>query len=363
MSRALDRKTAPNHAFSADAGPRGDEGEPELNLTLSGIAAHCDPSFCGDWDGAKYRVSSPEMHMSNRAAKFVTAIFASLLAGAPLTTVSYGAADDCLSGPKDETPEGSHWYYRIDRATKRHCWYLREQIAAPLQITAPISPPSAKPASPKAEATPQRSIADARAELPPQTRVEKQENLFTGQQTTAAAPYAAGALNNPRPSAVDANMLSSVIASRWPGQSGANPPTNPAPDADNPAPRANSTSRTQPPSVLAAGQYAAADLSSQTSTHAVPVRLVGLMGALALAGIALASVIRKPGGRRRHRQAKLRVRRDTIWEPTDDDRIVLSAPPGADILPRRTGFACDRAGDRDDRIAEFFSQLSRRAPT
>jgi hypothetical protein len=311
----------------------------------------------------KPRVSSPEMHMPSRTAKFALAIFVSLLAGAPLTTISYSAAsaaNDCLSGPKDETPEGSHWYYRIDRATKRHCWYLREEVGRPLQITAPNSPPSAKPPSPKAEATTQRTIADARAELLPQTRVEPENSIIAGQQGPAATASVAGMENNRRANTREANMLSPVIASRWPDQSGANPSTNPAPDAGNPA--ARSTSRAPPPSVRAAGQHAAADLPLQTSAYSVPVRLAVLMGALALAGI-IASAILKPRRPRRPRQAKVRVRRDTIWEPTDDDRIVLSAPPGADVLPRRTGFARDRTGNRDDRIAEFFSQLSWRAPT
>jgi hypothetical protein len=34
------------------------------------------------------------------------------------------AADDCLAGPNAATPQGSHWYYRVDRATHRECWYL-----------------------------------------------------------------------------------------------------------------------------------------------------------------------------------------------------------------------------------------------
>jgi hypothetical protein len=300
--------------------------------------------------------------MSNRTAKFVSALFVSVLAGVPLTTISQSAVDDCLSGPRDETPEGSHWYYRIDRATKRHCWYLREEGGKPLQITAPNSPSSAKPASPKAEATMQRSIADARAALPPQTRVRPENNLFAGQQITAAVPNGAGMENNQPASAGDANMLSSVIASRWPSEPGANPSTDPAPDAGERTPRANPTLRVQPPTVFAAGQYAVADLLSQTSAYSVPIRLAALMGALALAGI-IASVALKPGGPRRPRQAKIRVRRGTIWEPTDDDRIVLSAPADADVPSRRTGRTRDRTGDRDDRIAEFFWQLSRRAPT
>lgn len=297
--------------------------------------------------------------MSNRTAKFVSALFVSLLAGALLNTISQSAADDCLSSPRDETPEGSHWYYRIDRTTKRHCWYLRGEDGKPLQITAPSSPPSAKPVLPKAESTMQRSIADARAALPPQTPVDQEKDLFTGQQ---AVSNGAGMANNQPASAGDANTLSSVIASRWPEEPGANPSTDPAPEAGNRAASANSTLRAQPPTVLAAGQNAVADLLSQTSAYPVSVRLAVLMAALALTGV-IASAALKPGRPRRPRHAKIRVRRDSIWEPTDDDRIVLSAPPDAHGPSRRVGRARDRTGDRDDRIAEFFAQMSRRAST
>jgi len=34
------------------------------------------------------------------------------------------AADECLSKPGASAPQGSHWYYRINRADRRHCWYL-----------------------------------------------------------------------------------------------------------------------------------------------------------------------------------------------------------------------------------------------
>ncbi len=139
---------------------------------LSEIAAHCDPSSRGE-PGAK-RIAHRSSHhgdanMQNRTAKFVSAIFASLLAGMPLTTVSQSAvpaADDCLSKPKGQAPEGSHWYYHIDRVSKRHCWYLgdqRERLSrAKPQNTAPI----ADPASPQKETATQRPVTDAYAELP-----------------------------------------------------------------------------------------------------------------------------------------------------------------------------------------------------
>src|SRR5262245_27399066 len=38
------------------------------------------------------------------------------------------AADECLSKPNGPTPQGQHWYYRIDHANNgRQCWYLRAE--------------------------------------------------------------------------------------------------------------------------------------------------------------------------------------------------------------------------------------------
>src|SRR5260370_32290185 len=91
--------------------------------------------------------------MSNRTAKFVSAIFASVLAGANFAAVAENAAkpaDSCLSGPKGAMPAGSHWYYRIDRATKRHCWYLGEEK----DKTAPAAPQDAAPSTPAPPAAP-----------------------------------------------------------------------------------------------------------------------------------------------------------------------------------------------------------------
>jgi len=34
------------------------------------------------------------------------------------------AEENCLSAPNAQAPQGSHWYYRIDHATQRHCWYI-----------------------------------------------------------------------------------------------------------------------------------------------------------------------------------------------------------------------------------------------
>ena len=113
--------------------------------------------------------------MSSRAARIASAVFAATLMGAPVTAILHvtaDAADACRSEPGDQTPDGQHWYFRIEHPSNRQCWYLRD-IGEPAQAGLPQR--SERAAQPKAE-TPaaQRSLADAHAELPwQQTRVEQ----------------------------------------------------------------------------------------------------------------------------------------------------------------------------------------------
>jgi hypothetical protein len=46
------------------------------------------------------------------------------LAAVNVTVKPSLAADDCLAGPNTAAPQGSHWYYRLDRLAHRQCWYL-----------------------------------------------------------------------------------------------------------------------------------------------------------------------------------------------------------------------------------------------
>ena len=199
--------------------------------------------------------------MSNRSARFVSAIVASILAGANFTAVAENApkaadnkpadkavadkaADNCLSGPKGSLPAGGHWYYRVDRATKRNCWYIGEEKgkeekgktakAAPAAQD-PSSPTNIVDSAPPQQTPPQqttnlrKSVADARAELTsPQTRAEltsPQTNVVQdtpagiGQQTTRAANID----NGPRATAADMDVQPSTVSSRWPEASSVPP--------------------------------------------------------------------------------------------------------------------------------------------
>ncbi|MEA3022560.1 MAG: hypothetical protein QOK01_1412 [Alphaproteobacteria bacterium] len=72
--------------------------------------------------------------MSNHMTYGSAVLLAGLLVGIAVTgsparaqtaPAAPAAADECLAKPNGPSPRGSHWFYRIDRANNRHCWYLR----------------------------------------------------------------------------------------------------------------------------------------------------------------------------------------------------------------------------------------------
>jgi hypothetical protein len=60
------------------------------------------------------------------AAAFVS-VFLLSGAGASLSIES-AHAGDCLAAPKTASPKGEHWYYHVDRASRRKCWYLHAAV-------------------------------------------------------------------------------------------------------------------------------------------------------------------------------------------------------------------------------------------
>ncbi len=84
-------------------------------------------------------------------------LFASAILGLVVTvtlvpSIAARAADDCSAGPKYAAPQGSHWYYRVDRASGRHCWFLGA-AGAKIRSSAAKAQASDKPSAPPAAAT------------------------------------------------------------------------------------------------------------------------------------------------------------------------------------------------------------------
>jgi len=94
--------------------------------------------------------------MSMRAVFCVPVIAAGMIGVAlALGAGTALAAVECLTEPNRDPPEGSHWFYRVDRATDRRCWYLRAWTAAS-SATPPAEAQRATARSPAGQAV-QRS--------------------------------------------------------------------------------------------------------------------------------------------------------------------------------------------------------------
>ena len=309
--------------------------------------------------------------MSNRSAKFVWALFASILAGANLAIVTdihaQAIADKCLLAPKGALPAGSHWYYRIDHAAKRQCWYIREEsdktAPAASQESPPASAPSlaaADPVPPRQRATVRKSIADAHAELTsPQAQAE---------QDSGAQPRTVGAATartiNPRATAPNAAAPSSSLAARWPDPSTVSSSNNPRIAAAEPPPGLQTQAELQP--ATAPGAPAAADSPMEKRTASMQMLLLVLAGALALAGITARLVFMI--GRARRRRA-IRSDRRAIWDSIHAERKPYAERKAPSMLPsenvptwRNEVSHHPRApADPDRRVMERLSRLARSA--
>ncbi len=97
--------------------------------------------------------------MPRRMIVIVPAVLVMLFAAVWLTagsSLAGPAADECISKPGASAPAGSHWYYRVNRADHRHCWYLGP-------VGAKVRSQARETASPSPSRNPQRPVETWRA--------------------------------------------------------------------------------------------------------------------------------------------------------------------------------------------------------
>ncbi|NOJ48257.1 hypothetical protein [Bradyrhizobium archetypum] len=297
--------------------------------------------------------------------KFVPALFAGVVAGTSLATVTdlraqatgqaaeqvveagvqvAQAADACLSAPKGATPSGSHWYYRIDRATKRQCWYLREESERADDKFTRAAPPASAPVSAAAEAPapppqtpPSKQFADARAEWVSQQSRAEQNAAGKVDARTGGAVAAPAAQNGQRAAMPNVLAPSPLATMRWNDPPAASASTNPA--AVQMA--ATATPADQPPQAEEVQQPAAEQVAPAAAEPAKPkaslqMLLLVMAAALALAGLTVSAIVRI--GRMRARRAMRRKRR-AMWDSTRTKRSPSPVLHDEDIRPRRAGAA------------------------
>jgi hypothetical protein len=277
--------------------------------------------------------------MSRRLTLAVPVILAASVVAISFSSTAGDAADECLSGPRGVAPKGSHWYYRVDRSSGRHCWYVG------------------------AEGQKVRSVSERTSQ---QTRKRVAQH---SQQAETEPPEPA--VRSAAPVAVaETKTVASFFSQYWASLfSGAEPPKTataeepkfaPAADASRPAPSPATSSYAQEPNqtdaqdemplvwpVLTPEERAAAAAPAPTSApKSVPVSapvsglgsqymVAALVGALATSGILMWLVYRLGSIRFSRRQEQ---RQSPRWDITTETaaRLPLAPPPlaYADPIPR-----------------------------
>lgn len=294
------------------------------------------------------------------------------------------AADECLSAPKPSTPAGAHWYYRIEKGTKRKCWYLSD-AGGKLKSTATVEESAAPENKPM-----RKSVANARAELRAGSPDEDSSLAETTWPPLTSSADAALQPNNLKqdnqsaaiqPAPEPATRQGSNITSRWPepvsiasaeNQTNANAPVavTPAPAQPGPALTPDRLAAAAAPAVTtpAAPTPAATPVvttqpaaeTADNDSFSIRILLAVLVCALALAAIVGPMLFKYIRPRRREEQ---RTQRRPIWDMNLSDDIVRQDNPRmpsparyADALPEPR--ILDEATDE---IEELLARASRRS--
>ncbi|MBR0696052.1 hypothetical protein [Bradyrhizobium lablabi] len=325
--------------------------------------------------------------MSYRSAKFTAVLVAGILAGPNFTALAENnsnAADTCLSGPKGSAPAGSHWRYKLDRATKKQCWYLGEeknkaaktapaqQEASPARDTtvADATPPQPQP-SPQPQPAMRKSVADARAELTSApTNVTPVATADAG-QTSGATPGDSGPV-----AAADTNTNTppSAVSTRWPDAASTDRVSTTQPAAAAPPEAAQTDVTPAQASTAPPSPPVAAEAPAEKSSTSTQMLLIVMIGALALAALVSALVFRLTRTRTppydisdewRAPWDSIHTERAPPISPNRGRPLRLSESPPRRAQPpmprREAGRDLDQI-ERDNRqIAEMLQRLARSA--
>jgi hypothetical protein len=278
-----------------------------------------------------------ELDMRKRAMKLLAAIFGSVVAVGALTAISEAALQekDCLAAPDGQQADGGHWFYRIDPATNRRCWYVRgdgqESASA-----------SMKPANLR------RSVADARAEIPAATEILQPKNAHRSSTIAIANTVD----NDDAPAGARMPNPQSIILAELGSDNS---------DALAPA-------ETAPANMLAGVRHRPRSASAKRIGHHEPrsiwMLLSALAGALALVGIATALLARLGSAIGDHNK---RGRKRVIWSTQTSD--VISTPVGSRLSPSdeapldwvRIARETQEISRQGEQIEQLLARVSRRS--
>lgn len=265
--------------------------------------------------------------MLKHVTSFVPPLCAALLAA--VTLISLGsrvahAAGNCLTEPNLQAGQRGYWYYRIDRSTRRKCWYIAPrgmQVRRGPQSTAQPSPtPISRPA------------IDTRA-----TAGEKTETDFSARWSAALEP--------------DRSMGSETVSTR---------------DAER-GERSETTSRNDVPPIRPVLTYAELAVAQPADRQHMPELLGAVLAFAAVLAIAVivwtmfARVAVRQLGRRHllGRSGKLRNPAVRIEEARTEFASAVTASRHTGTAPEP---APDPSTDRLRELKEIHRQLEELEP-
>jgi hypothetical protein len=268
---------------------------------------------------------------------FATAIAFGALASTAIAapeqqTTTAGAGSECHAAPQGVAPQGAHWYYKTDRATKKKCWYLADQVAKQKKTTSTVSTRSSASDDPApkpdqtADNNADKSVADARAEIPANRKPASPkpvEKIATEDQNLAESVWPA--LSDKSESVTPATSPAasnetSAFASRWPDQTSTAPSTDAqAMLARKQAEQQQAAAQPQPaPASTTVGRANAATPAEHVEPNESSVSTLGLALSVLAGLLALAAIIGPAVFKRVYRQQP-KVARRGIWDSVDSD--------------------------------------------
>jgi hypothetical protein len=216
-----------------------------------------------------------------------------------------GATDECLAKPGATAPQGSHWYYRINRADGRHCWYLGTE-GAKVRARAREAEQQARAPSPK--------LIPPAAESPAEPAVA---------QTTVGETKS-----------VVADASSEPAVTGFSPESGARNPTSMS-SSDVEKPRAATDAQDEMPliwPVLSPAELAVAGPAPQSKVKWEYVLAV-IAGALALAAMLIGAIFNRAAARERD-QDQAAAREQWQTSPSVVPRLRIGARPQLELRPQ-----------------------------
>jgi hypothetical protein len=169
----------------------------------------------------------------------VTLLVSGIDAGIPNTA----RADDCLTAPNSLAPQGTRWYYHVDRTNQRKCWYVRA-TSQPAQQAAAQATSEAAPTA-QSHSTPMSS-----GPMPATAAASAPMSISPG-NSAPRLPHVRILVVKPKlAAAVSATTDKSVQGGGQEGSTGPSIPEPPAPKASTL--RANAQAAGPPPAAPAA---------------------------------------------------------------------------------------------------------------